>query len=127
MTMPARDPERGAFESFLVEDVILTLGNLRGSLSWLGEGAGRSRAGIDRLDRQLGLLEDRARAMALGLHHPPPAPEPANLFAAFAAEEGDGLGDPGGDGDALDRAILDTLAGEAIPAPRGPVFRSRRA
>lgn len=55
------------FEVFLVEDVILTLGNLRGSLSWLGTSQSADpaifRAGLDRLDRQIGLLEDRARAL----------------------------------------------------------------
>jgi hypothetical protein len=55
------------FEVFLVEDVILTLGNLRGSLSWLGSYQSADpaifRAGLDRLDRQIGMLEDRARAL----------------------------------------------------------------
>ncbi|MFN0114949.1 MAG: hypothetical protein ACKVPY_09760 [Paracoccaceae bacterium] len=64
--------DRVDFEGFLVEDVILTLGNVRLSLSWLASGpeadaSGASgdwrRAGIDRLDRQLGHLEDRARAL----------------------------------------------------------------
>ena len=58
---------RSEFEVFLVEDVILTLGNLRGSLSWLGTSQSADpaifRAGLDRLDRQIGLLEDRARAL----------------------------------------------------------------
>jgi hypothetical protein len=55
------------FEVFLVEDVILTLGNLRGSLSWLGTSQSADpaifRAGLDRLDRQIGMLEDRARVL----------------------------------------------------------------
>jgi hypothetical protein len=55
------------FEVFLVEDVILTLGNLRGSLSWLGSYQSADpaifRAGLDRLDGQIGMLEDRARAL----------------------------------------------------------------
>lgn len=59
------DRLRTAFESFLVEDVILTLGNLRGSLGWMGPDTGLNpdtcRAGIDRIDRQIGQLEDRAR------------------------------------------------------------------
>jgi hypothetical protein len=58
---------RSEFEVFLVEDVILTLGNLRGSLSWLGTSQSADpaifRAGLDRLDRQIGMLEDRARAL----------------------------------------------------------------
>ena len=60
------------FEGFLIEDVILTLGNVRLTLSWLatdGQGSpGQSdgawrQAGVDRLDRQLSQLEDRARAL----------------------------------------------------------------
>jgi hypothetical protein len=58
---------RSEFEVFLVEDVILTLGNLRGSLSWLGTSQSADpaifRAGLDRLDRQIGMLEDRARVL----------------------------------------------------------------
>lgn len=59
------DQQLTAFESFLVEDVILTLGNLRSSLDWMRGGrtdaeAEQNRAGIDRLDRQLGLLQERA-------------------------------------------------------------------
>lgn len=89
-------PAQAAFESFLVEDVILTLGNLRGSLGWLGEAAAKDRAWVERLDRQLGLLEDRARRLAGALREDATA-EPANLFAAAA-----------------DRGIA------------GPSFRSRR-
>jgi hypothetical protein len=56
-------------EGFLIEDVILTLGNVRLSLTWLaadadgGSGGAWRRSGIDRLDRQLSQLEDRARAL----------------------------------------------------------------
>ena len=63
-----RDSLVPGFETFLVEDVILTLGNLRGSLAWLGQ-TGHSadpnlhRAGLARLDRQIETLEDRARAV----------------------------------------------------------------
>ena len=63
-----RDELLPAFETFLVEDVILTLGNLRGSLAWLGQtdavaDPGLHRAGLARLDRQIETLEDRARAV----------------------------------------------------------------
>ena len=60
------------FEAFLIEDVILTLGNVRLSLTWLAADAGQAadardgqwrQAGIERLDRQLSQLEDRARAL----------------------------------------------------------------
>lgn len=109
------DSGRTAFESFLVEDVILTLGNLRGSLGWLGEGAATDRACLDRLDRQLALLEDRAHRMARALRDAAAASEPANLFAAPDAALA-----------SIDRAILDALAADrADGAP--PVFRSRRA
>jgi hypothetical protein len=54
------------FEVFLVEDVILTLGNLRSGLAWLAVPeanvpAAQVRAGVARLDAQLALLEERAR------------------------------------------------------------------
>ncbi len=53
-------------ETFLLEDVVLTLGTLRSALGWLSgldsEASREERsAGFDRLDRQLGLVEDRAR------------------------------------------------------------------
>ncbi|MCU9849608.1 hypothetical protein OEZ60_16535 [Defluviimonas sp. WL0024] len=61
------DDIREQLETLLVEDVILTLGNLRGSLTWLmaDETGARSPRGIgiDRLDRQLALVEDRARSV----------------------------------------------------------------
>ena len=50
-----------SLDGFLVEDVILTLANLRGALGWLGQAGDNSRAGLGRFDRQLELLEDRAR------------------------------------------------------------------
>lgn len=123
MTRPAPDPAqesaRAALESFLVEDVILTLGNLRGTLPWLGADSAIDRIWIDRLDRQLGLLEDRAHRMARLLRDEASAPEPANLFAAPAA----GAAIPSGD---IDAAFLAEVApwGERVPAP---VFRSCRA
>ena len=86
---------RKALESFLVEDVILTLGTLRGALEWLGQEPRQSRIGIERIDHQLGLLEDRARAVCAQLRDeaksggkaPVPDQEAENLFAAFPAPE----------------------------------------
>lgn len=54
-----------AFDAFLIEDVILTLGNLRSAFAWLGQSdAARDpdllRTSLDRLDRQLEALETRA-------------------------------------------------------------------
>lgn len=60
------DMTHASFDSFLVEDVILTLGTLRGSLDWIAEGGDKGRVGVERLDRQLALLEDRARALRSG-------------------------------------------------------------
>lgn len=99
-----------AFEVFLVEDVILTLGTVRGALGWLGENEGCPAAaraeGFARITRQIAALEDRARDLWQGLHlesGSPPAPAlpaPDNVFD---------LG--------------------AIPLPARPraVFRTRRA
>lgn len=107
MITSAPESSRAVFEAFLVEDVILTLGNLRGALGWLGGGSPADRACLDRLDRQLSLLEDRARRLALALsaETEAEAPVPANLFAAPAVGGGD-------------RARL--------PARGCAVFRSRR-
>ncbi|MGB7269722.1 MAG: hypothetical protein WBC90_09395 [Albidovulum sp.] len=57
-----------ALATFLVEDVILTLGNMRGSLAWLGQADTKAtpdlqRAGLARLDRQIATLEERAWAV----------------------------------------------------------------
>ncbi|MEI2807175.1 hypothetical protein [Albidovulum sp.] len=135
-----RVSDPATFESFLVEDVILTLGNLRGSLGWLGEGAATDRACLVRLDRQLALLEDRAHRMAHALRDAAAASEPANLFAAPDAGQARGQDRGQARGQdrerdrapdfpalaAIDSAILDALAAErAEDAP--PVFRSRRA
>ena len=61
----------GSFGAVLVEDMILTLANLRASLNWLsgttGGGDGRHRAGWDRFDRQLEMLEARARDLLDGV------------------------------------------------------------
>lgn len=117
---PAQDSARAAFESFLVEDVILTLGNLRGSLLWLGEGAAAERSCIDRLDRQLALLVDRAHRMARQLRSEVAAPEPANVFAMPATSAG--IPAPR----AIDATMPDHTPDRDEEA-QGPVFRSRRA
>lgn len=134
------DSAQAAFESFLVEDVILTLGNLRGSLGWLGDRPEQSRAGLDRLDRQLGLLEDRARAVCCQLRAAPGdgrrdgRPEAAgdNLFAAIGMPAGadadaddTGSAAPEAGGISIATAILDAL-GDGGGYDDAPVFRSRR-
>jgi hypothetical protein len=63
-----QDEGHASSDVFLVEDVILTLGNLRGSLAWLADPGPSDdpalhRAGLERIGRQIALLEDRARAM----------------------------------------------------------------
>ncbi|OYX40977.1 MAG: hypothetical protein B7Z02_17260 [Rhodobacterales bacterium 32-67-9] len=129
---------RQALEAFLVEDVILTLGNLRGSLGWLGAGPEQSRAGLDRLDRQLGLLEDRARAVCRHLRRAPAGEPPGtgcdNLFALGPRPAGgqateDWWCEPDAGDISIETAILDAL-GDDADAYAGlggsPVFRSRR-
>ena len=116
---------RSDFESFLVEDMILALGNLRGSLRWLGQGSDQDRLAIDRLDRQLGLLEDRARSMCRALRDEVAA-ETDNLFAPRRDEEPSQEGERKSRGD-IAIAILDALAGDAEGTDRtAPMFRSRR-
>jgi hypothetical protein len=68
-----QDASHAALETFLVEDVILTLVNLRGTLDWIGsEPAGGDprtrRSGLERLDRQLAMLETRAHEICRGFH-----------------------------------------------------------
>jgi hypothetical protein len=70
-----QDESHSSFDVFLVEDVILTLGNLRGSLGWLADPAPADdpalhRAGLERIGRQIALLEDRARAMRRRMGQP---------------------------------------------------------
>ena len=117
-----RDELLPAFETFLVEDVILTLGNLRGSLAWLGQsdaGAdpGLHRAGLARLDRQIETLEDRARAVCRIIRDAPAAAGTPPAAAAYAPAI------------SLERLLQDALGSEAKPR-RGdagrPEFRSRR-
>ncbi|MCX7889628.1 MAG: hypothetical protein N2422_07865 [Rhodobacteraceae bacterium] len=63
---------------FLLEDVVLALGNLRGALAWLDADPpltpAERRAGIARLGRQVDLLHDRVRRLA-SARHPPQAVE----------------------------------------------------
>ncbi len=92
MAMPVMTPV-GELERFLVQDVILTLGNLRGSLAWVAgdQDSGLSpayRAGLERIERQIELLEDRARTLC-GTPRPERLPHPAPSAAAYA--EGSGL------------------------------------
>lgn len=109
------------FDVFLVEDVILTLCTLRGSLGWLAEDGtidpARRRAGIDRIDRQLGQLEDRARSYCRAQAQPQPHSE----SPAAAYVEASGL--------TLQRVLADALGTDQPLAGDGPVlFRtSRRA
>ena len=59
---PAGAPD---YATFLVEDVILSLGNLRGSLDWLAAepAAERRAAAPERIERQMDQIEDRAREL----------------------------------------------------------------
>ncbi len=87
----------GGLELFLVEDMILTLGNLRGSLAWLGDDQradpARHRAGLQRIGAQIDMLEARARDLCTGLRdharyhmHDHDAAEVENIFADLSAE-----------------------------------------
>lgn len=102
-----------------MQDVILTLGNLRGSLAWLADGGPAAdpaifRAGLDRVERQIGQLEDRARALCRAAALPPPAAWD-KARAAYA----------GGSGLPLEHLLRDALGEEAAQVPA--VFRSQRA
>jgi hypothetical protein len=86
-----------AILSFLVEDVILTLGTARGALGWLGSDASCPPAvraeGFARITRQIAALEDRARNLWAQLRTEASAElaeddaEITNLFLAPIAEE----------------------------------------
>jgi hypothetical protein len=108
-----RDDGFPAFERFLVEDVILTLGNLRSTLAWLCDPDTAAspevlRGGLARLSRQIEGLEDRARSICRGL----PGPAPPALAAADAESH-----------IPLDRLLRDAAGGAEAP----PIFRTRRA
>ena len=130
-------PDHNAeFDLFLVEDVILTLGNIRGTLGWLAEGgvdAAMQRAGIERLDRQIAQLEQRAQAVRRRFGHDGspalPAVSPAgaeetdqfidSIFAAGPEVPDDG------DADEVLNLFLDRLAdhdgpGASVFADPGP-------
>lgn len=126
-----------SFEVFLLEDMVLMLANLRGSLGWLSDPAGDGRdeiarhAGLERLDRQLEGLETRARDLCAGLRAsgrdrprafapvatPPTAPAampaaiPADWDDLFAAA---GLTGGEGKGDAVDAFIFETTRRDNI-------------
>lgn len=109
-----------ALAAFLVEDVILALGNLRGLLDWLAAeapDAARMQGGLQRIAWQLDLIEDRARTIWRGLADPfgsgPPVP---------------GTAPPEPAGPTLMQVLQDALALEddgATP-PDPTMFRSRR-
>lgn len=116
-----RDDLLPEFETFLVQDVILTLGNLRGSLAWLADGGGEAdpaiyRAGFERLDRQIGQLQDRARAMCPTVAARAPAQGTPHAVSAAAYALGSGM--------SLEGLLRDALGEEAAGLP--PLFRSRR-
>lgn len=96
-----------AFEAFLVEDVILTLGTVRGAFDWLASGEGcppAARAeGFARISRQLAALEDRARDLWRVLQRGP--------AASIEPEASDNVFD---------------LGAAPLPPPPRAVFRSRR-
>lgn len=113
------DGTLAAYERFLVEDVILTLGNLRASLAWLMDPEGDRppvalRAGLERAMRQIDQMEARARSLTRAGAIRPALPDPSPV--AYA--DGSGIG--------LEHVLRDALAadGSALPAP---VFRTRRA
>ena len=113
------DGTLATYERFLVEDVILTLGNLRTSLAWLmdpdGDRPPRAlRAGLERAMRQIEQMEDRARSLSRSGAERTELPDPSP--AAYA--ECSGIG--------LEHVLRDALSadGSALPAP---VFRTRRA
>lgn len=118
-----RENEVPALTAFLIEDVILALGNLRGSLGWLAAeapDAGQMHGGLQRIGRQLDLIEDRARTIWRGLADSfgsdPPAP---------------GAAPPEGAGPTLAQVLQDALGTDRdAGAPGGfrdpAMFRTRR-
>lgn len=107
----------GSFEAFLVEDMILTLANLRASLDWLSGASGGTgahhRAGWGRFDRQLEMLEARARDLLQG-ERERALSTPASAAAQPMA--------PCEDEDDIDNIFL--MAPEE--APFAAIFQSRR-
>ncbi len=110
---------RAAFERFLVEDVILNLGNLRMTLGWLADSDSRMpatalQAGLERLQGQIDGLEDRARQACRDLSFGA-APLAATSGATTDAS-----------GMTLDALLRDALGADGAPLP-APLFRTRRA
>lgn len=115
-----QDKPFSAFETFLVEDVFLTLGNLRGALGWLLQPneaiePGALRGGLERMAHQLALLDDRAHQVCRTLRLPA-APSSERTRAPYA----------GASGISLEHLLRDALA-EGPVAAGAPFFRSSRA
>jgi hypothetical protein len=123
-----QDESHAQSDVFLVEDVILTLGNLRGSLAWLADPGplddpALHRAGLERIGRQIALLEDRVRAMRRRM-----GTETAPVMTA--AEEADDIADADADYDDAMNIFAgpDTGRGRSDDHPAGAVlFRTRRS
>jgi len=122
-----------AFQTFLVEDVLLTLGNLRAALAWLVEDGtvapgDRRHAGITRIDRQIELLQVRARAVCAA--DAPPLDDPAGRRADLGPASPEPAADqlppsaPTGAGSGLEQLLRDALGSDALST--APLFRSRR-
>lgn len=114
-----QDKPFSAFETFLVEDVILTLGNLRGALDWLlqPDGViepGALRGGLERMAHQLALLDDRAHLVCRTLRSPA-VPPSERARAPYA----------GASGISLEHLLRDALA-EGPTTTVAPFFRSSR-
>lgn len=105
---------QAGFERFLVEDVILTLGNVRLAFNWVRQaGPGADPEAIcerlDRLDRLLDVIEVRARNVCQELHA-----AGGELYRTGSEPEGEHV--------PIETAILDALAGTGDV----PLFRSQR-
>lgn len=123
-------------DRFLIEDVILALANARGMLGWIlaeRTSEGMRQAALDRLDRQIALLTERAAALRQGEAAGPVARETPGFTEPGRTDappcSGDRFADRGGrsaaDGDwsqlgpRLARMLLDLHAespGVADPA-----------
>ncbi|MCV2871440.1 hypothetical protein OEZ71_03930 [Defluviimonas sp. WL0050] len=108
------DVTRLGLEQFLVEDVIVTLGNIRRTFRWVREsGPGADPAELherlDRLDRLIDVVETRARDVCQQLQA---AGGQLIRYAAPVAQNEI----------PIELAILDALAGMDEP----PLFRSQR-
>ncbi len=129
------DDIRRELETFLFEDLVTGLGNIRMSLVWMDDNAPPAVAedrgrGIKRLDAQLAWLEDRANTVYSRLHgySGPVALGPATLGDAGPVEivpVAEGEPAPRGTGDAPppDAAPDAVTAGDledAVPPPTSP-------